>query len=84
MGYEIGGEKLMLSRVADSLYWMSRNIERAELNTRILDVHLTQMVETSSEDSLDGKQWEIIFEVCSTMDELHSFQQSHVQDEAYI
>ncbi|MDX1807545.1 MAG: alpha-E domain-containing protein, partial [Paenisporosarcina sp.] len=74
----------MLSRVADSLYWMSRNIERAELNTRILDVHLTQMVETSSEDSLDGKQWEIIFEVCSTMDELHSFQQSHVQDEAYI
>ncbi|MET1014446.1 MAG: alpha-E domain-containing protein [Paenisporosarcina sp.] len=74
----------MLSRVADSLFWMSRNIERAELNTRILDVHLTQMVETSSEDTLDGKQWEIIFEVCSTKEDLKFFQESNVQDEAYI
>lgn len=30
----------MLSRVADSLYWMSRYIERAENNARILDVNL--------------------------------------------
>ncbi|MET0787138.1 MAG: alpha-E domain-containing protein, partial [Paenisporosarcina sp.] len=74
----------MLSKVADSLFWMSRNIERAELNTRILDVHLTQMVETSSEDTLDGKQWEIIFEVCSTKEDLKFFQESNVQDEAYI
>lgn len=60
----------MLSRVADSLYWMARNIERAELNARILDVHLTQMVETSLENSIDGKQWEIIYEVSSTKEEL--------------
>jgi uncharacterized alpha-E superfamily protein len=30
----------MLSRVADSLYWMARYIERAENNARILDVNL--------------------------------------------
>jgi uncharacterized alpha-E superfamily protein len=30
----------MLSRVADSLYWLSRYIERAENNARILDVNI--------------------------------------------
>jgi uncharacterized alpha-E superfamily protein len=30
----------MLSRVADSLYWMSRYLERAEHTARLLDVHL--------------------------------------------
>ncbi|MFP5248827.1 MAG: alpha-E domain-containing protein, partial [Acidobacteriota bacterium] len=28
----------MLSRVADSLYWMSRYLERAENTARLLDV----------------------------------------------
>jgi len=75
----------MLSRVADSLFWMSRNIERAEMNARILDVHLTQMVETSLENSLDGKQWEIIFEVISTKEELSNcLGQSNGQDDIYI
>ena len=71
----------MLSRVADSLYWMARNIERAELNARILDVHLTQMVETSLENSIDGKQWEIIFEISSTKEEFaECLLQSNDQD----
>lgn len=75
----------MLSRVADSLYWMARNIERTESNARILDVHLTQMVETSSEDLLDGKHWQIMFEACSTKDELDKLKSSKdVQDEDYI
>jgi len=39
----------MLSRVANSLYWMSRNAERAENNARILDVQLLQMIERSEE-----------------------------------
>ena len=30
----------MLSRVADSLYWMSRYLERAEHTTRLLDVNV--------------------------------------------
>jgi uncharacterized alpha-E superfamily protein len=38
----------MLSRVADSLYWMSRYIERAEHTARLLDVTMHQMLEQSS------------------------------------
>jgi uncharacterized alpha-E superfamily protein len=35
----------MLSRVADTLYWMSRNLERAEHTARLLDVQLHMMLE---------------------------------------
>ena len=35
----------MLSRVADSLYWMSRYLERAEHTTRLLDVNLSLMLD---------------------------------------
>jgi uncharacterized alpha-E superfamily protein len=38
----------MLSRVADSLYWMSRYLERAEHTARLLDVNLHQTLEQSS------------------------------------
>ncbi len=38
----------MLSRVADSLYWMSRSIERAEHTTRLLDVNLNLMLDESA------------------------------------
>ena len=36
----------MLSRVADSLYWMSRYLERAENSARQLDVAMSQMLDT--------------------------------------
>ena len=64
----------MLSRVADSLYWMSRNFERAEQNARILDVHLTQMVETSSDESFKETQWKLLYEACSTLEELEALE----------
>lgn len=35
----------MLSRVAESLYWMSRYLERAENTARLLDVHLNLNLE---------------------------------------
>ena len=38
----------MLSRVADSLYWMSRYMERAEHVTRLLDVNLNLMLDESA------------------------------------
>jgi uncharacterized alpha-E superfamily protein len=38
----------MLSRVADSLYWMSRYLERAEHTTRMLDVNLNLMLDEST------------------------------------
>ena len=42
----------MLSRVADSLYWMSRYIERAENDARILDVNLQLLLDLGGEAAL--------------------------------
>ena len=47
----------MLSRVADSLYWMSRYLERAEHTARVINVHLDLMLEhgTDSDDRIWGR-----------------------------
>ena len=42
---------MMLSRVADSLYWMSRYIERAEHTARVIAVKLESMIEQTPEDA---------------------------------
>jgi uncharacterized alpha-E superfamily protein len=51
----------MLSRVADSLYWMSRYVERAETTARLLDVNVQLLLDF---ESLDGnsvhEHWESI------------------------
>src|SRR3984957_17605576 len=41
----------MLSRLADSLYWMSRYIERAEHTARVMAVKLESMVEQTPDDA---------------------------------
>ena len=41
----------MLSRVADSLYWMSRYLERAEHTARLMDVDLQLRLDQSPESS---------------------------------
>ncbi len=45
----------MLSRVADSLYWMSRYLERAEHTTRLLDVNLNLMLDESASSA--DRRW---------------------------
>jgi uncharacterized alpha-E superfamily protein len=51
----------MLSRVADSLYWMSRYIERAENNARIADVNLQLLLDLTNPTELDLlQQWDPI------------------------
>jgi uncharacterized alpha-E superfamily protein len=45
----------MLSRVADSIYWMSRYVERAENVARFVDVNLQLMLDSSSEEQ--HQQW---------------------------
>ncbi len=45
----------MLSRVADSIYWMSRYIERAENVARFIDVNLLMMLDLPGSS---GEQWE--------------------------
>lgn len=48
----------MLSRVANSLYWMSRYLERAENLARILDVNLQLLLDLrSSDDSSLREHW---------------------------
>lgn len=50
---------MLLCRVADSLFWMSRYIERAENTARIVDVNVQLMLETDSASHHDGtSQWE--------------------------
>jgi len=44
----------MLSRVADSIYWMSRYVERAENVARFIDVNLQLMLDAPSGE---GQQW---------------------------
>jgi uncharacterized alpha-E superfamily protein len=51
----------MLSRVADSLYWMSRYIERAENNARIAGVHLQLLLDSTDPAETNPKQlWDPI------------------------
>jgi uncharacterized alpha-E superfamily protein len=46
----------MLSRVAESLYWMSRYIERAEDLTRLLAVNFSALLDISASDAPRGWQ----------------------------
>ena len=51
----------MLSRVADSLYWMSRYIERAENNARIAEVNLQLLLDlTNPSEAGPQQQWDPI------------------------
>ena len=45
----------MLSRVAESIYWMARYIERAENVARFVDVNLQLMIDSGD---YTGQQWE--------------------------
>ncbi|NOK62704.1 MAG: alpha-E domain-containing protein [Chloroflexi bacterium AL-W] len=46
----------MLSRVADSLYWMCRYLERSEHTARVIDLNLHQMLDQTPESS--EHRWE--------------------------
>lgn len=50
----------LLSRVADSLYWMARYMERAESVARLLEVNLRLQLDLP----LEGNQWQSLVETC--------------------
>ncbi|MGA7564646.1 MAG: alpha-E domain-containing protein [Terriglobales bacterium] len=52
-------ETAMLSRVADSLYWMSRYLERAEHTARLIDVDLQLRLDQSPEAGA-GRWWRLL------------------------
>jgi uncharacterized alpha-E superfamily protein len=51
----------MLSRVAESLYWMARYVERAEDVTRILDVTFHGLLDTDVDDR--DRSWQQVIEL---------------------
>ena len=62
-----GGRSLMLSRVADSIYWMSRYIERAENVARFVDVNLNLMLDSPDGPTSNGSRWSTSLETTSIL-----------------
>lgn len=50
----------MLSRVADSLYWMNRYLERAEHTARLLDLNLNLTLDQSP--AVAGQRWQLVLQ----------------------
>lgn len=62
----------MLSRVADSCFWMSRYMERAETNARLLDVNMQLLLDfQDQEPDVSRKHWEPIL---ATLEDQELFQ----------
>jgi uncharacterized alpha-E superfamily protein len=53
----------MLSRIADSLYWMSRYLERAEYTARLVEINLIHAVEAESALS-ETAEWRPLLAIC--------------------
>jgi uncharacterized alpha-E superfamily protein len=66
----------MLSRVADSLYWMSRYLERAEHTVRLLDVNMGLMLDRSG-TSAEGR-WLRVLEALGNPPDLE-WEGDHIQ-----
>jgi uncharacterized alpha-E superfamily protein len=61
----------MLSRVAESLYWMSRNVERAETLARILDVNYNRTVDRNTAGrERAARIWRSVFEIAGITTEV--------------
>ncbi|WP_246238213.1 alpha-E domain-containing protein [Alkalicoccus luteus] len=56
----------MLSRVASSLFWMARNVERAESNARVLEARLINALETQEYGKVALSDWEAVVEICAS------------------
>ena len=63
----------MLSRIAESLYWMSRYLERVDDTARVIDINRLHMVE--AEDAMpEAHQWEPLLRIVGSAErfaELH-------------
>jgi uncharacterized alpha-E superfamily protein len=62
----------VLSRVAESLYWIGRYLERAEDTTRLLDVHYHALLDAQVSDH--GESWQRIVALLGTED---SYREHH-------
>ena len=62
----------MLSRIGETLYWMARNLERADNTARILDINLIYMLE-ADEGGTEETLWKPLLEIVDA-DELYAEQ----------
>ncbi|MAS92161.1 MAG: hypothetical protein CMO55_03100 [Verrucomicrobiales bacterium] len=62
----------MLSRVAESLFWMSRHIERADNLARLVTAHQNELMDTTSAMSGEAHVWHPLLEVTAMGDESSS------------
>lgn len=62
----------LLSRVADSLYWMARYMERAENVARLMEVNLHLQLDLP----VESNQWQPIVETCG---EAHIFEKRYAE-----
>ncbi len=67
----------MLSRVADSIYWMSRYIERAENVARFVDVNLNLMLDFSGRSP---QQWQPLVDISGDADDFATRYGAATQD----
>ncbi len=65
----------MLSRVGESTYWLSRYIERAENNARLLDVNVQMLLDF--ENRRDGTERQFWQPVLSTLEDTELFHELH-------
>ncbi len=54
----------MLSRIADSLYWMSRYLERADSTARLVEINLLQLLEGESGAAGEVAEWRPLLAIC--------------------
>lgn len=71
----------MLSRVADSLYWLGRYGERTETNTQILATQLDEMLEYSQLDGRYQNIWQQVIRICGYYEEFQNRYNSVLLDE---
>ena len=57
----------MLSRIGESLYWMTRNLERADNTARILDINVVYMLE-EDEGTTEEAQWKPLLNIVDAPD----------------
>lgn len=60
----------MLSRIGESLYWMTRNLERADDTARILDINVIHMLE-ADEGATEEMQWQPLLNIVGA-DEIYT------------
>ena len=65
----------MLSRVGDSTYWIGRYIERAENNSRLLDVNVQMLLDFGRRSAETDRQFWL--PILSTLEDTELFRQLH-------